>query len=195
MPRVPKAKLEKLENVMGEVRENVSLWMKQKIDEVQQSYEQRIELLRNGGEHPSPIYQKMVRQYALMGLEEKYICKMLFISHQVLMTHYEEDIKLGYAEGVITMGTTLYAIGSNPLHKDAAKVALEWLSRRGGKEWKPAAKKIELDDPNKNEGRIINSSELTYEQRQQLRAMILSQDPETPADDEGEEEDEASSGE
>src|SRR5271170_1096380 len=168
---------------MGEARENVSLWMKERIQEVEAAANARIEALRQGGEHPSPIFQKMAHFYACMGLEEKYIAKMLFISHQVLITNYEEDLKLGYAEALVTMGTTLYKIGSDPTHKDAAKVALEWLSRFGGEKWKPPTNKVQVQAP-KDKSRIINADELNYEQRQQLRAMILSAAPETP-DEEG----------
>jgi hypothetical protein len=170
-PRAPRSPRD-LEPIMNATRENMVVWMKQRIEEIRIATDERIEALRNGGEHPSPIFQKMVHQYALMGLEEKYIAKMLFISHQQLIRYYEEDIKLGYAEGIVTMGTTLYAIGSDPTHKDAAKVALEWLSRRGGEEWKPPTNRVEAEIKNKDERRIINSDELTREQRDQLRDMI-----------------------
>jgi hypothetical protein len=185
-PRAPKD-MPALEHVMGEARENLALWIKQRIDEVAREKDAHIEALRNGGEHPTPYCQKMVQFYSMMGLEEKYIAKMLMISHQVLVTNYEEDMKLGYAEGIVTMGSTLYKIGSDPTHKDAARVALEWLSRRAP-EWKPPTKKLEVENSDKDQGRIIDSSQLTFEQRQQLREMILAQvdKPETgPGDDDG----------
>ena len=174
--RPKKATLEKMEQVMGEARENMALWVKQRIDEVTAEKDAHIEALRNGTEHPTPYCQKMAHFFAAMGLEDKYVAKMLHIPYSALMRHYEEDLKLGYAEALVTMGSTLYKIGSDPTHKDAAKVALEWMTRFGGKKWALPTSKVQLEQP-KDKSRIINADELSYEDRQQLRAMILRTEP------------------
>ena len=104
---------------------------------------------------------------------------MLFIPHQTLIVHYQDELELGYAEIIVKMSQTAIKIGSDPEHKDAAKTALEILSRRGGEHWKPPVKKKEDVTPEKSkEGRIIDSSKLSYEDRQALREMILRADAE-----------------
>ena len=82
-------------------------------------------------------------------------------------------MQIGYIEVTAKMASTLITIGSDPAHKDAAKVALEFLSRRGPEVWKPAAHKIEDVTKPKTEGRVIDSSKLSYEDRQQLRDILM----------------------
>ena len=55
----------------------------------------------------------------------------------------------------------------------AAKVGMDMLARRGGENWRPATKRLEVDnDPNKGKPPVIDSSKLTYEERAQLREML-----------------------
>lgn len=173
MARAPKPKLPPLERLPEREREEMAVWVKSRIEEIDRKHLERIERLREGGEHPTPYHQKQVRLFSMMGVEEKHIARMLQLTHRELMTHYEEDLEIGYVEGIVTMSATLHKIGSDPYHKDAAKVALEWLSRRGGDQWKPPAQKHEVETSNKKEGRIIDSSNLSYEDRQKLREILM----------------------
>jgi hypothetical protein len=62
-------------------------------------------------------------------------------------------------------------IGASDSDPNAGRVGMQILDRRGGEEWRPPAQKMEIDD-SRNKPPVIDSSKLTYEERQQLRQML-----------------------
>ena len=45
----------------GAEREALTQWWKTRVQEIEQTYEERIRTLRTVGEHPSPVFAKIVR--------------------------------------------------------------------------------------------------------------------------------------
>lgn len=155
-----------------EQREVLSMWMRERFDMIEREHQQRIELLRTAGEHPSPIFASMVKRFGGLGLSKTLAAKMLGITYAVLVENYADDYDLGTAEIISGVAANMLRIATSTNDPAAAKVGMAILERRGGNEWKPAAKKIEVDDGS-NRPPVIDSSKLTFEQRQQLRAMIM----------------------
>ena len=57
------------------------------------------------------------------------------------------------------------------------------LARRGGEEWRPATKRLEVDnDPNKNAAPLLDTSNMSAEDRQAIRE-IMERQLEQSADD------------
>jgi hypothetical protein len=84
------------------------------------------------------------------------------------MIHYEDDVALGVARINLKIAENMVRIGLSTTEKDAARVGLAFLQRRN-----PAfADKKQLEIADKRDERIIDSSKLTTEERQQLRLMI-----------------------
>jgi septum formation inhibitor MinC len=181
-------------------REVMVNWFKTQLAEIDLETKARIERLRTVGEHPSPMFQNLVQHHAAMGLTPKLIAKMLQIPYSTLMLHYDEDIEIGAASMNLKIAENMARIATSTTDKDAAKVGMAWLERRGGETWRQT-KKLEIDDK-RDKPPILDSSKLSPEERQQLREVIeaairsgqqITQDDSTdlvigePADDEADE--------
>ena len=57
-----------LPNLPDDKREAITLWVKSRLEESEKAHQDRIELLRTAGEHPSPIYERFVRLAGELGL-------------------------------------------------------------------------------------------------------------------------------
>jgi hypothetical protein len=160
-----------LPTVPDSQREAISLWMKERFDIIEREHQQRIELLRTAGEHPSPVFAGMVKRFGGLGLPKSLCAKMLGISVSTLLSNYENDYDLGAAEIISSVAANMLRIATSDDNQSASKVGMAVLERRGGEQWKNPAKRIEIDkDPNKTP--IIDSSKLTFSEREQLRAML-----------------------
>src|ERR1700735_1741960 len=162
---------DELPDVPDDKREAITLWVKSRLEESEKAHQDRIELLRTAGEHPSPIYQRFVRLAGELGLSKALAAKQLGITVATLTTHYADDYELGAAEILSAIAANMNRKAISDTDPNAAKVGMAILERRAGDKWKPPKKQVELDD-NRNKAPVIDSSKLTYEQRAQLRAMI-----------------------
>ena len=152
-------------------REIIALWMQNQFYAIEQDHAARVEALRNAGEHPSPVFSSMVKRFGGLGLAKSLSAKLLGISNSTFNTHYLEDYELGSAEIISQVMANMLRVATSQTDPAASKVGMQILDRRGGEEWLPPAKRLEMSQK-KNEVPIIDSSKLTYEERQQLRAMI-----------------------
>jgi uncharacterized protein (DUF2237 family) len=161
-----------LPTVPDSQREAISLWMKERFDIIEREHQSRIELLRTAGEHPSPVFAGMVKRFGGLGLPKSLCAKMLGISTGVLGQHYADDYDLGQAEIISSVAANMVRIATSQGDDAvASKVGLAILERRAGDEWIPPAKRIEMNNK-RNEAPIIDSSKLTFVERQALRAML-----------------------
>jgi hypothetical protein len=171
MPKSKKTPAPDAETIRGAEREAMSLWIKERAQEIEARYLERIELLRTVGEHPSPIFAKIVRTHGALGMPKRLICRLLNITQRDLKAFYEEDYDLGELEALSSVAANAIRIASSSIHPDAARVAIQILDRRGGQEWRPPAQKIITSDE-RDKPPVIDSTKLTYEERQQLRVML-----------------------
>ena len=170
---------------MAGERETMSAWMKKTIQELEQAHQERIEILRNGGEHPIPIFQRIVRQMGVRGLPKTVCAKMLGMSAASMLTHYGDDYELGKAEIMSRVADNMNRIATSHTDPNNAKVGMELLTKRGGEEYKPPAQKLKMERDDLPP--IINSDNLTPEEREQLRNLMvkaIERQGETPADEE-----------
>lgn len=160
------------EETIGAARESLSIWMKAQFDRMESEYTARIEILRTAGEHPSPIFSGFVKRFAALGISKKQIAQLLNISTGVLKNNYDNDYDLGIAEANILVASNMLRIATSDTDANNAKVGMHWLDRRGGEPWKPPAQKMVIDDERQSPP-VIDSSKLTFEERQTLREMLL----------------------
>jgi hypothetical protein len=156
----------------GGDREAIANWFKEQMDLVLAEKDSRIEVLRTVGEHPSPIFANMVREHALIGLEPRYIARLLCVSASTITTYYAEQLEEGKAQALVAISRNMFRIATSQTDPNNAKVGMQMLERRGGEEFKPATKKVEFEDTTKHPP-LIDSSKMTYEERQQMRAMLM----------------------
>ena len=77
------------------------------------------------------------------------------------------------------VATNAVRIATSQTDPAASKMALAFLDRLGGDDWKPPTKRVEMGEIEKP--RVLDTSKLTYEQRQQLREIMLSMAGQAPA--------------
>jgi hypothetical protein len=153
-------------------REILANWWRKRMDQIEREHQERIELLRTVGEHPSPVFAKQVRMLGALGMPKALAGKLLGLSAHTLQTHYGEEYDIGAADVIASVAANMIRIGSSPTDPANAKVGMDILSRRGGQEWRPPAQKLEVADDRETPKNVIDSSRLTYEERQSLREMI-----------------------
>jgi hypothetical protein len=178
-----------LEEAQGPQREVLALWMKDKVEKIQADADARAELLRTVGEHPSPIFSRMVKNFGMLGIEKKLVAKVMGITPGLLNQFYAEDYDVGAAEIISSVAANMLRIATSPDDPNNAKVGIEVLNRRGGDEWKMPAQKIVTSIEKKDN--VIDSSKFTYEERAAMRTMLQriadggEGDPVAPDEDEG----------
>ena len=173
-PRGRRPRLTRLApEVQGADREALSLWIKEQLESVERDHQERIEMLRQGREHPCPAFERIVRNHGIVGTPKTVLAKLLGISKSTLDTHYGEVYDIAAAEIMAKVASNMVRIATSTSDPSAAKVGMDMLARRGGENWRPATKRLEVDnDPNKAGPPVIDSSKLTYEERAQLREML-----------------------
>jgi hypothetical protein len=182
MPRKPKPPAAEPPDVGGLTdpqREALSNWMREKITDMENYHAQREEILRTVGEHPSPLMGKFIRTFAGLHMPMKYIASLCSTTPNTIEKYYQEELTLGRAEVVAMVATNAVRIATSVTDPSASKVALSILDRMGGDDWKPPTKRVEMGEIEKP--RVLDTSKLTYEQRAQLREIMLSMAGQAPA--------------
>ena len=172
-----------LEKIPADAREALSVWMQEKFRDIEYQHQQRVDMLRTVGEHPSPVFSQMIQKFGALGIEKSLVAKLMNISTTFLDTHYGEDYDVGKAEILSSIAANAVRIATSTTDPNAAKVAMDILDRRGGEEWRKPAQKLEVESKSAKPP-VIDSSALTYEERRQLEAMldrITNPNPELPA--------------
>ena len=156
--------------IAGAEREALSLWWKERIQDLERIYEERIEILRTVGEHPSPVFAKIVRYDGALGIPKQLLAKKLGISVGMLNQFYGDEYDMGATEIISQVAANALRVATSVTDPNASKVAMQVLDRRGGDEWRSPAQKIDLKTDDAPP--VIDSSKLTYEERQALRIML-----------------------
>jgi hypothetical protein len=166
----------------GADREAMVAWMRRRVMEIEEDTKARVELAQTEVLHPNPIYQRLVRHYASVGFKAPLICQLLMMKPSVLSAFYAQDLIIGPAQINLKMAETLMTIGFDPMHPQAATVASKWLERmHPDQAFNPPAQRVEMETNDRS--RIIDSSTMTAEQREQVRQIILSASEPPPAED------------
>jgi hypothetical protein len=166
----------------GANRERMVAWFRKQVDRLAEDERQRVELAQSETIHPSPIYSRLVKHYAAAGFRPPLICQLLLMKPSVLRAFYMDELVTGPAQINLKMAETLMTIGFDPEHPQAANVAFKWLERMHPEDaFKPPSQRVEVK--NEDSPRIIDSSTMTAEQREQVRQIILSAGETPPAEE------------
>ncbi len=161
--------------IQGAEREALSVWFKDQLNTVQRDYEDRIKVLRTVGEHPSPVFADMVRNFGATGLSKAATARMMNVSVTTITTHYASDYELGQAQMVNLVGKNYVRIGLSQdpfMVATTAKVAGTILEKFGGQDWKPATKRLEVEDTTKNQPPLMDTSNMSAADRQIIREVL-----------------------
>jgi hypothetical protein len=155
----------------GGEREALSMWWKQRIQEIEAVHQERIEVMRNVGEHPSPVFARIVRMDGALGMPKSLLAKKLGMAVETLMRHYGDEYDLGSAEVISQVAANMLRIGTSLTDPAASTVGMKILDRRGGTEWRPPAQQVQVKTES-DAPPVIDSSKLSFEERAQLRTML-----------------------
>jgi hypothetical protein len=158
----------------AEDRETLAAWWRSQVAEIERAGAERRELLATAGEHPSPIFARQAKTFGALGIPRDVVAVLLEMSQPEMEMYYGAEYAIGSAEVVSQVAANLLRIATSTNDRVAVKAAIEVMNRRGGEEWRPPAQKLEVTDDRKGRGNVIDSSQLTYEQRQMLRQIIVS---------------------
>lgn len=156
----------------GDEREALTAWWRKRMETMEREHQERIELLRTVGEHPSPVFARQAKMLGGLGMPKDLSAKMLGLSRYTFESHYGTEYDLGAADVIASVAANMIRIGSSITDPANAKVGMDILNRRGGEEWRPPAQKLEVNDERAAPKNVIDSSKLTREQRDELRRMI-----------------------
>src|ERR1035438_4685161 len=160
-----------LDRVGEETRVELTQWMKGLLSDIERVHAERVEILRNGGEHPIPIFQQMMKQFGVLGMPKRLAAKLLGMKVPTLDSYYADDYDIGQAEMLKKVASNMVRIAVSTTDPAAWKVGMDILNRMGGEEWKPPAQKLKVEHD--DAAPIINSDNLSPEQRQTLRALMI----------------------
>ena len=154
-------------------RRSLAEWFRDQVAALEQDHQERMDELAQAGEHPSPLFAGQVRRFSAIGMPPDVLAYMLGISEATLHEHYEAECRVGEGMFLAPVFANLYRIATSGNDRVAVKAATEIANRRGGEPWRPPAQKLEIDDDRKKSTKgIIDSSKLSWEEREQLRAII-----------------------
>jgi len=149
-------------------------WWREHVAEIERTGAERREMLASTGAHSNLIYAKFVKVFGMQGLPSDLIATLLEMSEADLQSYYGAEYLAGSAEVMSLVTANVIRMATSGNDRVAAKVAVEYLNRRGGEEWRAPAQKLEVSDDRKPKAGVIDSSALTWQQRAQLREIILS---------------------
>jgi hypothetical protein len=157
-----------IEQVPEAARAELANWMKSHLERVEAEAEARVALAKTVIEHPSDLMRPLVKHFAGMGIPKAQIARLLVMSPSTLATHYETELDLGTAEANLAVAQNAYKAATDPAN---GNLSLKWLERRGGEEWKRPVQELAINKPAAGPP-VIDSTRLTYAERQQMRAML-----------------------
>lgn len=159
--------------IQREDRASLSEWWKEQGEFMEREQESIALVLNDAGPHPSLAYARQIRRLGALGIPQDLIATLLEISEGMLLEHYEMDLRQGEALMLVPVAANMIRMATSGNSKAALKAATEILGRRGGEAWRPPAQKVEISDERKTPGKgIIDSAKLSWEEREQLRAIV-----------------------
>ncbi len=153
-------------------RETLAAWWRSQVAEIERAGAERRQLLATAGEHPSPIFARQAKVFGALGIPRDVVAVLLEMSQPEMEMYYGTEYAIGSAEVVSQVAANLLRIATSTNDRVAVKAAIEVMNRRGGEEWRPPAQKLEIEDSRKAKGNLIDSSKLSWDDRQALRAII-----------------------
>jgi hypothetical protein len=162
--------------IQTEDRVNLHEWWKEQAEFMEKEQESIVLALHGAGPHPNLPYARQIRRLGALGISIDLIAIKLGMSEGMLLQHYEEDLKQGEASILGPVMANMLRMATSGNGKWALKAGTEILNRRGGPNWRPPAQQVEITDDRKTPGKgIIDSAKLSWEQREQLRAIVEEQ--------------------
>ena len=122
---------------------------------------------------PSDLTRNQVKMFCEMGIPHEMMAELLQISRPTLYAHYKAELKHGTTELRARVLTSMFNVALDPNHKDMVKAAM-YVMRAHQHIMGEPAKGADGQLPNTiTATRTIDVNKLSFEQRQNLREIML----------------------
>jgi hypothetical protein len=162
-------------------REYLAQWWRDQVEEIERGITDRRALLSVAFEHPNEIFAQQAKVFGALGVPKDVVATLLGLRETDFEAYYGADYGLGDAEMIGRVATNLLRIATSTDDRYAVKAAIEVMNRRGKEEWRAPAQKLEIDDTRKKKPNLIDSSQLSFEDRRLLREIIMRSMSSAPA--------------
>jgi hypothetical protein len=154
-----------------EDRAHLERWWADELISIEASLNARRALLAKAGPHPNRIIAREVMGFGAKGIPKEVAARLLRMHEVELERHYGAEYDCAAAEVIARAAENLMRISRGTNDRYAVKAVTEFLNRRGGEPWRPPAQKIDMTTQQKAPN-VIDSSKLTFDERQALKAII-----------------------
>ena len=113
-----------------------------------------------------------VLQLCAFGMTHDQIATVLGINRNTLAKYYRHELDTGLLQMNASVAQNLYRIATGE-EKEAVRAAIFWLMQRGGDAWRHTQKVESSVDVKVKAERTIDSRQLSMEDRQALRAILM----------------------
>jgi len=147
-------------------------WWRDQMAEIERTGSARRELLATDGKHPSATFARQAKAFGALGIPRDVVAVLLEMSEADLGLYYGNEYAVGSAEVVSQVSANLLRIATSTNDRVAVKAAVEVMNRRGGEEWRAPAQKLEVTDDRSGKGNLIDSSKMSWQDRQLMRGVL-----------------------
>jgi hypothetical protein len=144
-------------------------WWRTQVGELERAAREREGALAKGAD---AVHASQARVFGALGVPTDVAAALMGMSEGEFQGKYAESYGVGSATMIGQVSANLLRIATEGDDRYAVKAAVEIMNRRGGEPWRPPAQKIEVNRT-ETKARLIDSSKLTQEEREQLRQILL----------------------
>jgi hypothetical protein len=154
----------------GRPREETELekWWRVQAQDLERAAKERVDVKGSA----KTLLLSQARVFGALGVPVDVAAALMGINEVLFGLHYQEAYAVGESAMLAKVAANYLRIATSGQDRYAVKAAGEILARRGGEPWKPPAQKIEVEKVAPKQ-RLIDSTKLTPEERQALRAIIV----------------------
>lgn len=147
----------------------LEVWWREQVADLERAAKEREGGVAKG---EGAVLASQARVFGALGVPTDVAAALMGMTEGAFQARYAEDYGVGSAAIIARVAANYLRIATSGQDRYAVKAAGQILHSRGGEQWKPPAHKIEVERP-AAKGTLIDSSKLTYEERQQLKAILV----------------------
>lgn len=149
--------------------ELTAIWWREQVADLDRAAKARGESMRSGDD---AVHASQARVFGALGVPADVAAALMGMSEVQFQAQYAEDYGVGSAAIIARVSANLLRIATSTNDRYAVKAAIEVMNRRGGEPWRPPAQKLEVTHP-APKAKLLDSSKLTFEERQRIREILL----------------------
>jgi hypothetical protein len=156
-----------MESVRTE-RALTALWWRDQVAELDRAAKERGESLKGS----EAQLRGQARVFGALGMPADVAAALMGVNEGAFQAQYGDAYAVGSATMLAQVAANYLRIATSTNDRYAVKACGDIMNRRGGEPWRQPAQKLEVSRPGPK-ANLIDSSKLTFEERQALKAIIM----------------------